>query len=212
MNRDLEERNFVDLPDALIQALGEVSVRYGQIEYLLTMAIHRTERISYDDAIAKVENLKYGDEIRREAKRQFKTWALVKFGDVEGKRRSDDFDALVDAWAQVAERRHDIIHCCWTVGKEDGELTGTRKGNILMTDGRLLEIEDVQELGNDLCQVVFRLNTATKSDWLNEAEVETIKIIPSVFTPGLPLPSNLETTATAVAFEPTGPVKEDPTS
>ena len=202
MPRDLEERNLIDLPDRLVRALGEVSVRYGQIEYLLTMAIHRTEGLSYDDAIAKVESMKGGArELRKEAKRQFNAWALKMFGDGEGQRRSEDFNALIDAWGKVADRRHDVIHCSWTVGKADGQLTGTRKGDVLMTDGRLIEIGDVEELGNDLRQIVFRLNTATKIDWLNETEEKMIKILPSVFSPSLTLPSNLETTSTAASTD-----------
>lgn len=204
MTRELEERNLIDLPDELIRALGEVSVRYGQIEHLLTMAIHRTEGLSYEQAVAKVESLKYGDQIRKEAKRQFRTWAISKFHDTEGKRRSDDFAALVDAWALYAEQRHKIMHCCWTVGITDGQPTGTRKGDVLMNDGLPLGIGDVSDLGNDLRQVVFRLNTATKPDWLNETEVEMIRVISSIFSPGLTLPSNLETTATAAAMTPKG--------
>ncbi len=70
-----------------------------------------------------------------------------------------------------------------------------------MTDGRLIEIGDVEELGNDLRQIVFRLNTATKIDWLNETEEKMIKILPSVFSPSLTLPSNLETTSTAASTD-----------
>jgi hypothetical protein len=201
MNCELESRSFVDLPTTLIQALGVVSVRYGQAEYLLTLTIKRTsDDLSYDEAFAKVEEIKYGDEVRREVKRRFKDWVQEKFDETEGSRRFKEFDQLINEWARLAERRHDVIHCCWTVGEKDGQLTGTRKGKLLTTDSRPLSIKDVEDLGSDLTQVVFRLNTATKLDWLSKAEKKAITILPPKFKPGWELPSNLETTATAVSF------------
>ena len=46
---------LINLPPELIQAVGEVWVRYGQIEHVLAMTIHRTAAISYDAAFADVE-------------------------------------------------------------------------------------------------------------------------------------------------------------
>jgi len=207
MDRELEPRNFIDLPPALLEALGVVSARYGQIEYLLAITIHRTSGVSYDEALAKVEKLKRGHEIRKEVKREFKEWAIEEFQESEGKRRSDEFNDLINEWANVADRRHDVVHCCWTVGAEDGQLTGTRKGALLTKASHPLSIKDVQDLGGDMNQIVFRLNMATKLSWRSDQERSLLKIIPPSFTSGFELPSNLETTATAVSFMPGSIVK-----
>ncbi len=67
MTSNLELRNLINLPPELIEALGQVSARYGQIEHLLTMTIHRTTQLSYDDAFAEVKKFRGRKEIRKRA-------------------------------------------------------------------------------------------------------------------------------------------------
>ncbi len=93
------------LPPELIQALGEVSARYGQIEHLLTMTIHRTAPISYDAAVDKVEELRSREKIRKEAKLSFNEWAIQKFGEIEGNERAEAFNDLIQNWAALTNRR-----------------------------------------------------------------------------------------------------------
>ena len=184
------------LPPELIQALGEVSARYGQIEHLLTMTIRRTAPISYDTAVAKVEELRSRENVRKEAKRSFNEWAIPKFGEIEGNERGGKFNDLIQNWAALTNRRDDVIHCCWSVGTEDKQLSGTRKGGLLKWNGRLVGVEDVQRLADNLKQFVVRLNMATMSNQLSGPENE-IAAMPPRFSVTYIIPSGLETTATA---------------
>ena len=187
------------LPPELIQALGEVSARYGQIEHLLTMTIHRTAPISYDAAVDKVEELRSREKIRKEAKLSFNEWAIQEFGEFEGNERAEAFNDLIQNWAALTNRRDDVIHCCWSVGIEDKQLSGTRRGELLKWNGRLVGIEDVQKLADNLNQFVVRLNMATMSSQLSGPENE-IAAMPARFSVSYIIPSGLETTATAAAI------------
>ncbi len=199
MTSKTEPRHFVELPPELIQALGEVSARYGQIEHLLTMTIHRTAPISYDDAVAKVEELRHREKIRKEAKRSFNERAIQEFGEIEGNKRAETFNDLIQNWAALADRRDDVIHCCWSVGIEDKQLSGTRRGELLKWDGRLVGVEDVQKLADNLKQFVVRLNTATMPSQLPGPENE-IAAMPGRFSVNYTMPPGVETTATAAAI------------
>lgn len=198
MANKLEARKLINLPRNLIKALGEVSVRYGQTEHLLTMTIHRTGQLSYDDAVAEVERLKRRKKVNRQAKHCFNAWAINHFGEAKGKERAAAFDRLIQDWADLTERRDDVIHCCWSVGCDDNQVTGTRRGELLTRAGRPFGIKDVGLLGNDLRQFVFQLNRATEPTWVSGPENE-IADIPTRFTPGYVVPPRLETTATAAA-------------
>ncbi len=202
MNRELKARKLIALPPKLIQALGEVSARYGQIEHLLTMAIHRTSGLSYDEAFQKVEELRYRDQIRKEAKRRFREWVSKKFGETEGTKRSAEFDDLIREWTDLAARRDDVIHCSWSVGIDDNQLSGARKGALLQKHGRPFEIKDVEELAIELRHFVARLNVATKLDWASESEKSWVTILQAKHKPGYEPPSALETTASAPSFNP----------
>lgn len=195
----LEARQLIKLPPVLIKALGEVSARYGQIEHLLTMTIHRTGQLSYNDAVAEVERLKRRKKVNRQAKQCFNAWAINNFGEINGKERAAAFDRLIQEWADLTERRDNVIHCCWSVGCDDNQLTGTRRGKLLTRDGRPFGIKDVKLLGIDLKQFVFQLNRATEPTWVSGPESE-IAEIPDRFVPGYVIPAGLETTATAAAL------------
>lgn len=201
MTSNVELRYFINLPPNLIEALGEVSVRYGQIEHLLTMTIHRTAEpeLSYDDAFAEVEKLRGGEQHSKRAKKSFNKWAIQEFGEIEGNKRAEAFNNLIQNWAALAARRHDIIHCCWSVGTKDKQLSGTRKGKLLTMDGRLIGTEGVQKLAGNLKQFVVRLNTATMPSQLSGPEKE-IAAMPARFSPDYIIPPSIETSATAAAI------------
>ncbi len=194
-----EARHFIELPPELIQALGEVSARYGQIEHLLTMTIHRTEGISYDAAVAEVEGLQGREDVKKKARRSFYDWAIKNFGEIEGKERAEAFNDLIQNWAALYARRDDVIHCCWSVGIEDKQLSGTRRGKLLKWDGRPVGIEDVQKLADNLKQFVVRLNTATMPSHLSGPGKE-IASMPAKFSPKYIMRPGVETTATAASF------------
>ena len=199
MTSKTEPRHLIELPPELIQALGEVSARYGQIEHLLTMTIRRTAPISYAAAVAKVEELRGREKIRKEAKRSFNEWAIKKFGEIEGNERAEAFNDLIQNWSDLADQRDDVIHCCWSVGIEDKQLSGTRRGALLKWGGRLVGIEDVQKLADNLKQFVVRLNTATMPSQLSGPENE-IAAMPARFSVNYIMPSGVETSATAASI------------
>ncbi len=199
MTKKTEPRHFMGLPPELIRALGEVSARHGQIEHLLTMTIRRTAPISYDAAVDKVEELKSREKIRKEAKRSFNKWAIQEFGEIEGNGRAGAFNDLIQNWAALTDRRDDVVHCCWSVGIEDKQLSGTRRGELLTWNGRLVGIEDVLNLADNLKQFVVRLNTATMPSQLSGPENE-IAAMPARFSVTYIIPSDVETTATAAAI------------
>ncbi len=95
MTGNKESRYLINLPPKLIEALGQVSARYGQIEHLLTMTIHRTANLSYDDSVAEVEKLRHRKDISKRAKQSCDDWATHKFGEIEGKKRFDTFKDLI---------------------------------------------------------------------------------------------------------------------
>ena len=95
MTTNVKLRNLIKLPPDLIDALGEVSARYGQIEHLLTKTIKRTRELSYDDAFAEVKRLGSSKcpqdlgrkDIRKKAKQFFDDLAKKPFGEINGKDR-----------------------------------------------------------------------------------------------------------------------------
>ncbi len=137
--------------------------------------------------------------IRKKAKRSFCDWAIKEFGEIEGKKRAEAFNDLIQKWADLAERRDNVIHCCWSVGIEDEQLSGTRKGELLKTDGRRFGIKDVKRLGDNLKQFVVQLNRATMPSGLSGPEKE-IAAMPSRFSPDYIVPPGMETSATAAAI------------
>jgi hypothetical protein len=155
------KREFVDLPPALIQALGLVSARYGQIEHVLTLTLKRISDLSYDEAFLWVEETKNrGRTDRRKLVRQhFRDWAIGEFGEAEGKQRAKDFHILIDEWVDLAEQRDNVIHCAWTV--EDGQSIGSRRGMLLEIDRQPFGVENVEHLADALTRFVMRLNDAT---------------------------------------------------
>ncbi len=198
MASDLELRRLINLPPKLIEALGRVSARYGQIEHLLTMTIHRTTELSYDEAYAEVGGLGRND-VRKKAKRHFRDWAIKKFRESEGNERAEAFNDLIENWTALAKRRDDVIHCCWSVGIEDEEPGGTRKGDLLTKDGHRFGINEIEGVANDLKQFVLLLNKATEPSFLSGSEKQ-IAAMPTRFSPGYIIPANIETSATAAAI------------
>jgi hypothetical protein len=164
MEGGLEFRKLTGLPSELVLALGEVTARYGQIEHLLTMTIKRTAKpqISWDEAFEDVKKLSR-KETRKKVKEFFEQGAISEFGETEGARRSEQFNALLAVWFDkdggLADRRDDVVHCCWSI--KEGHVTNTRKGNSLTVDGRPFGIKDVENLANNLKQFLFHLNRAT---------------------------------------------------
>ncbi len=199
MTSNVELRKFIDLPPKLIEALGEVSARYGQIEHLLAMTIKRTTELSYDAAVAEVERLRSRPNIRKKAKRSFCDQAINEFGEIEGKKRAEAFNDLIQNWVDLVDQRDDVIHCCWSVGIEDKQLSGTRRGRLLKWDDRPVGIKDVEKLGDNLKQFVVRLNTATMPSQLSGPEIE-IAAMPASFSVNYIIPSGVETSATAAAI------------
>ena len=204
MTAHLELRRLINLPPDLIEALGHVSLRYGQIEHLLTMTIHRTSGLSYEEAYAAVEKLGRED-ILEKANRHFRAWAIRKFGQTDGDKRAEAFDDLTQKWPALAKRRHDVIHCCWSIGVDDEEPSGTRNGDLLRKDDQGFGIKEIEDLGNDLKQFVVLLNGATEPSLVSGSQKE-IADMPTKFSLGYIIPANIETTATAAAiFTVTGP-------
>lgn len=216
MNSDTELREFIHLPSGLFTALGEVSVRYGQIEHLLAMTIHRTVGLSYHVAVERVEELRSRNKVRENVKKCFKQWAIDKFGETEGSRRSKEFNALIEQWGSegtLAGRRDDVIHCCWTVGEKDKQPRGTRNGQLLTVHGRPLGVRDIEKLADDLKHFVVQLNKATRPDLLSGPE-DVIAAIPEKFTLNYIIPASSEigvyvyaTCAAAHVISPVGSVE-----
>ncbi len=187
---------LIALPTELLQALGEVSARYGQVEHILTMTIIRTTVESYDEVFAEVanSNLKYRDKICRKVKSCFKDWAVKKFGEAESQQRSGKFDNLIQAWSDLAQRRHDVIHCCWSVIGADKRLGRTRKGKLFHSRS-----EDVAVLGEDLKQFVVLLNKETLTGTLT-GQPEEIADLPKKFEPGRRVGPSIETASTITSL------------
>lgn len=192
-------RQLIGLPIQLFAALGEVTVRYGQIEHLLTMTIHRTAKLSYDESYEYVKNMK-NQKQSKEAKECFEEWAKSKFGENEGARRSAQFNDLLKAWIEndkcLAGRRHDVVHCCWSI--KDGQLGGTRKGDLLEVDGHSARTEDVEMLANNLRQFVVQLNRATMPETLSGAQ-EEIAGMPDNFSESYIIPMGIGTSSTCAS-------------
>lgn len=199
MDEKRELRQLMGLPTQLFAALGEVTVRYGQIEHLLTMTIHRTAKLSYDESYEYVKNMKNQKQCK-EAQECFEEWAKCTFGENEGTRRSAQFNYLLKAWIEndqcLANRRHDVVHCCWSI--KDGQLGGTRKGGLLEVDGHPARIEDVEILANNLRQFVVQLNTATMPETLSGPK-EEVAVIPGTFSDSYIIPMGIETSSTCAS-------------
>lgn len=158
----VEVQDITYMPDGLFDALGRVSVRYGQIEHFLTLTIKRTDqKMVWDQAFAFVEKLRYSNKIREEARRRFNAWADEHFDEIIAEKEKRKFRAAVNDWKKLAARRGEIVHCCWSVGR-NGNLNATRRGKILRDDtGRPVDVAYVNRLADRMHSLAARLNAAT---------------------------------------------------
>jgi len=197
MTANLELRTLFPLPDELYAALGRVSARYGQVEHVLAVTIRRTTGISFEDACAKCRNLRAKD-MRKEAKEAYRAWAVDKHREIDGAKLASVFDDLVDKSGDLSERRHDVIHCCWSI--KDGNVTATREGTLLKWDGKPVTIPDVEKLADNLKQIVLQLNDKTLPGSVTGPE-EEIGSVPLSYTPGYKVPDAISVGATATSTE-----------
>jgi hypothetical protein len=99
---------------------------------------------------------------------------------------SEQFNELLKEWIYkvdgkytgLADGRDNVIHCCWST--KSGQVTNTRKGELLEVDGRPFGIEDVEKLADNLKQFMVQLNRATMP--LSGPE-EAIAAMPLKFSP-----------------------------
>ena len=194
-----EARKLIDIPDDLFTAVGKVSVRHGQIEHVFAMTFHRVEDITYTEAFAKVDQLRDRDSIRKAAKHSFRKWAREKLGAEVGGKCADDFDELISMWPGLYSRRDDVIHCCWSTGVDDNQLTGTRKGDLLRNSSHPMGVTDVEHLAEELTEFVFRLNEATKTEAF-PGDIKPIVSTTPLGARGIIAPLGLETSSTAASI------------
>ena len=195
--RNLE--NYKDLPDELFRVLGNVTARYGQLEYVITVTILRTTILSphsdldWERVFAEARKFK-----RKQAEDRAKEgYALLNLAQTS----ETEFVATLQRAKELSEKRDEITHCHWYVGK-DGKLVRVRKGKAYPVD-----TAEIEQLGDDLLNVTEEINQFTHPerilDFTVSASVSEIirgydehpftASAPAVFTSSAPrLKGNLE--------------------
>jgi len=149
--RNLE--NYKDLPDELFQELGNVTARYGQLEYVITLTILRTTVSSphsdLDWGKVFAEAKKFS---RKQAEDRAKNGYALRN---QAQTSETEFVATLERAKKLSDKRDEFTHCHWYVD-EDGKLVRVRQGKAYPVD-----VTEIGHLGDDLLNVTEAINQFT---------------------------------------------------
>jgi hypothetical protein len=113
---ELQPPVIFGLPEdpAVLEALGTVTIRHGQLDYILRMTVCSISGTSKEDALNATSRQTSGalrDRIRKLAKRRFgESKTLVQL------------DALLNRARCASERRNELVHNLWARELDGGSL------------------------------------------------------------------------------------------
>lgn len=135
----------------LLAAYGAVTIRHGQLDYILQMTIGSIEGISVEEA---VDATAYQGS--RQLRERIKQFAKQKLGEGEALLR---LQALLQRAKRVSDKRNEFVHALWA-HELDGEPV------IRTDDHKLVSVPTVAEL-NSLAGEIYDL-----TEELNRARLE----------------------------------------
>jgi hypothetical protein len=144
---ETEPHNFESVPDPFNTALGNLTLRFGQIEHLLAAIIHRATGRK---------------ELLSEVRRCFVSWVTSTFDDKEANSRIRNFDRTRTVLGTALERRDELTHCAWGIDQQ-GEVRATRRGGSLLIDGQPAEQEHIEATTEELWTCFQILNLISRT-------------------------------------------------
>ena len=149
--RNLE--NYKDLPDELFRDLGNVTARYGQLEYIIAVTILRT---TISSPHSDLDWEKVFAEARKFSRKQAEDRAKKGYAMRNQAQTSEtEFVATLQRAKKLSDKRDEFTHCHWYVGK-DGKLVRVREGKAYPVD-----FAEIGQLGDDLLSVTEAINQFT---------------------------------------------------
>ena len=148
--------NFSCLPDELYMALGRLTARYGLFEYQLALTIKRLSNPP-----------KGWNEIWDRIGRWPRATMQEKVGeaiDVEkmSQANRDGLVRVLEEADELASKRHDAVHCGWSVDRH-GNVVGTRKGQAVN-----MTIADLNELAEKFHRLAAEITKVTSPEFVTE--------------------------------------------
>jgi hypothetical protein len=150
--------NILRLPvdQATAAAVGRISMRHGQLDYILRMTIRQLTGVSRDDALDATKELGF-EQVRA----QVKDYAKKKIKDPTALTR---LNALLGRAKAASNARNEVLHRVWGY---DGD------GNPVVQDDEYRwcqapAVPDLEKIANDLAQIASELNDARFNGFLME--------------------------------------------
>lgn len=139
------------LPDEFLDALGQVSARYGQLEHIIALAMKRyTPGADWDEIFNEVYKL--GRETAAHE-------ALILFGiKVMDQSKEGELNDLLKRASNLAKERHEVIHACWGLDDKTEQLIGSHRGKLTPHT-----TESIKQLAENLFDVTEAINDITSS-------------------------------------------------
>jgi len=155
-----ELHDFENAPDEFEFAMGKLTRRYGQVEHLLALIIHRATEEPYDQVFARFSDrrdLRNRKALIRAARQGVDNWARAKLGAEEAVIRVREFDRIQNQVKDALKRRDELTHCAWGEDPQ-GVLRATRHGSLLVLDGRPADQQHIQDTAETLWSCFKTLN------------------------------------------------------
>jgi hypothetical protein len=153
----------LDIPtdEAVLAAVGEISIRHGQLDHVLRMTIKSILNLPVRAALEATA--RQGSKELRERVRKL---AKQKFGECEALVR---LDALLDRSRRATDKRNALLHPLWARNNE---------GDFVIRDddhhlGPAPTPVEIKAVANELAAIASDLNEARLLGFLKEALEQT---------------------------------------
>lgn len=203
--KQTEPHNFENLPEALVAALGKLTLRFGQVEHILAAIIHRTTQEPWDEVLKRLgTDLKPRRELLSEARRCWVDWASSTFNDMEADERKRKFDRVRNKLGVAMERRDELTHCAWGIDK-DGYIRATRRGGPFLINDRPAGQDHIEATAQELWCCFRILNEISR-------QPETVRSYVTISPRGpvanvIPIDPTMTVTATGASYGDLGAIK-----
>jgi hypothetical protein len=155
----IEFSTYLYIPDdpELLQAMGEVTIRQGQLDHVLKMTIKTTLGVTITEALDATEWTS-SSELRKRVRRFVKS----KIGDGEPLLR---LEALLNRAQRATKRRNELTHRVWAT-KRDGT-------HVIKDDnhafGPVPEANEIRQVADEIAAIAVELNDVRLNGFLSEA-------------------------------------------
>ena|SRR6516165_1337930 len=150
---------YMGIPEEkrVLEAIGKIALRHGQLDYSMKMAVRTLSRVTIDEAIDATER-----QSSRELRERVRRLARKRIGDGEAFVR---LEAILERARRATDRRNELLHGLWAQ-ELDGDPVVRSSGRAF---GPIPSAEELETLADTLAEIGKTLTIARLDGFLREA-------------------------------------------